>query len=227
MTFRIIVDSPADPAENMRRDLALLERYAIDRVPTVRLYSWSERCFTYGRNQDREDAFDIRALVRDQVRVAQRPTGGQVLCHGNDVSYAVVASCADLGCGHSVKESYRKICGCVIAAYHELGLDASLACDAGLEPFEDDSFCLSGLEAYDIVVDEKKIGGNAQRRVRDAVLQHGSLPLSFDEDFVAEYVFDLDEEISERIAVISDFKPKVTAEEVIEALRRSFERYEI
>ena len=44
------------------------------------------------------------------------------------------------------------------------------------------AFCFSGNEEYDIMINGKKIGGNAQRRPGDAVLQHGSIPLSIDRE---------------------------------------------
>ena len=37
--------------------------------------------------------------------------------------------------------------------------------------------CFAGRESYDILIDGRKIGGNAQRRLRKAVFQHGSIPM--------------------------------------------------
>lgn len=41
--------------------------------------------------------------------------------------------------------------------------------------------CLASNEAYDILIEGRKIGGNAQRYIKQACFQHGSIPLSFDE----------------------------------------------
>jgi len=38
-------------------------------------------------------------------------------------------------------------------------------------------FCQVGFEPYDLIIKGKKIGGNAQKRGRDKLLQHGSIPL--------------------------------------------------
>ena len=43
-------------------------------------------------------------------------------------------------------------------------------------------FCQVGFEAYDIIIDGKKIGGNAQKRAKNCILQHGSIPLFTKED---------------------------------------------
>jgi lipoate-protein ligase A len=42
---------------------------------------------------------------------------------------------------------------------------------------EETNFCLASNEKYDIIIDGKKIGGNAQKRTRRALFQHGSIPL--------------------------------------------------
>jgi len=38
-------------------------------------------------------------------------------------------------------------------------------------------FCQQGFEPYDILIDGKKVGGNAQRRSKDVIFQHGSINL--------------------------------------------------
>ena len=38
-------------------------------------------------------------------------------------------------------------------------------------------FCQVGFEAYDIIVDGNKIGGNAQKRNKKLIFQHGSIPI--------------------------------------------------
>ena len=39
-------------------------------------------------------------------------------------------------------------------------------------------YCQVGFEAYDILVNGQKIGGNAQRRTKKAIFQHGSIPVT-------------------------------------------------
>lgn len=38
-------------------------------------------------------------------------------------------------------------------------------------------FCQVGFEAYDIIVNGRKIGGNAQKRAKNVIFQHGSIPI--------------------------------------------------
>jgi lipoate-protein ligase A len=61
-----------------------------------------------------------------------------------------------------------------------LGLTATYAADAvpgQIVLGERTSFCFAGHETYDILVNGNKLGGNAQRRLKQAVFQHGSIPL--------------------------------------------------
>jgi len=39
------------------------------------------------------------------------------------------------------------------------------------------AFCFAGKESFDILIDGKKIGGNAQRRCKNVIFQHGSIPV--------------------------------------------------
>jgi lipoate-protein ligase A len=43
-------------------------------------------------------------------------------------------------------------------------------------------FCFSGSEEYDIIINGKKIGGNAQGRKKEIIFQHGSIPLAIDDE---------------------------------------------
>ena len=42
------------------------------------------------------------------------------------------------------------------------------------------NFCFSNWQQYDLVINGKKIGGNAQRRKRNIIFQHGSIPQKLD-----------------------------------------------
>jgi lipoate-protein ligase A len=40
------------------------------------------------------------------------------------------------------------------------------------------AFCFAGKEEYDLLIKGRKMGGNAQRRFKDVIFQHGSIPYS-------------------------------------------------
>jgi lipoate-protein ligase A len=90
-----------------------------------------------------------------------------------------------------VKDSFRILTGFLIDFYRRLGLDASYAVDASEYTGQlgtRTSFCFAGRETYDILVNGRKIGGNAQRRLKNIIFQHGSIPIISDVDIGLSYM---------------------------------------
>jgi len=170
--FRIIQDKSLNAKENMATDDALLSSYNENDSAIFRLYSW-ENSFTIGVSQKFEN-YPISSLYKGNY--AKRITGGGVLFHGHDLSYSLVIP-TNLLEGFNIKESYEKICLFILKFYKKLGLDAKYVKDCNTIELSKNEYCQVGFEAYDILVDGKKIGGNAQRRTKKAIFQHGSIPI--------------------------------------------------
>jgi lipoate-protein ligase A len=189
-TWRFIDSQKLSAKENMELDKSLYDNF--DSKAIFRLYSWKENSFSIGRFQK------IDELEKFGSDYAKRITGGGLLMHGFDISYSIIAS-ADLFDKKSVKQSYEYLCSFLIHFYKDLGLDVEFAKDTKQELSSESLFCQKGFEPYDIVCQGKKIGGNAQRRSRDIIFQHGSIPLRDDKrEFsgysLQEFGIDLDEE---------------------------------
>ena len=108
---------------------------------------------------------------------SKRMTGGGVLFHGHDISYSLIIPNSFMK-ELSVKQSYEKICTFLLEFYKELDLNVMYAKDDMNTILSKSAFCQVGFEAYDILANGKKIGGNAQRRAKKAIFQHGSIPLN-------------------------------------------------
>jgi lipoate-protein ligase A len=64
--------------------------------------------------------------------------------------------------------------------YRKLGLEPYYAVESASgpsSPGESSPFCFAGRETYDITIGKRKIGGNAQRRLKNVIFQHGSIPV--------------------------------------------------
>ena len=170
--FRIIQDKSLNAKENMATDDALLSSYNENDSAIFRLYSW-ENSFTIGVSQKFEN-YPISSLYKGNY--AKRITGGGVLFHGHDLSYSLVIPTKLLD-GLNIKESYERICLFILKFYKKIGLDAKYVKDCNTIELSKNEYCQVGFEAYDILVDGKKIGGNAQRRTKKAIFQHGSIPI--------------------------------------------------
>jgi len=174
-TFALIDSSKSSAKENMRIDKELFDGFNPAQLPILRVYTW-ETSYTYGISQKLADIQALEHLKTYKHNHAQRLTGGGILFHGNDISYSLLIPSSYVK-NLSVKESYELICAFLMTFYTKLGLSAQYAKDVEELALCQSAYCQEGFEAYDIIIDGKKIGGNAQRRAKDVIFQHGSIGL--------------------------------------------------
>jgi lipoate-protein ligase A len=180
-TWRLIVTTPLSGAENMAIDEALLRSFDPTlSLPVLRLYGWNPPALSLGRFQKASAVLDLERCRDDGIAVVRRMTGGGVIYHADELTYSVVCAPGQIPPASSIKDSFRVLTGFLLAFYRALGLDASYAVDAlpeGTRLGERTAFCFAGKESFDILANGRKIGGNAQRRSKGVIFQHGSIPL--------------------------------------------------
>jgi lipoate-protein ligase A len=180
--WRVIDTAPADPFTNMALDEALLREYSAHSAgPTLRIYGWEPAALSLGYSQDARAELDIERCRRLGPDFVRRLTGGGIIAHGSELTYSLVCSREDLGIPERVASSYKIISSFLIEFYRRLGLEASFACDAaapGDRLGGRSALCFAAKEKYDIVVGGRKIGGSAQKRTREVIFQHGSIPIA-------------------------------------------------
>ena len=183
MDWDLRVDDSASGAVNMARDVRLAEAVARGELrPTLRLYGWLPPAVSIGHHQNPEGACDPAACAAAGWDVVRRPTGGRAVLHAADeVTYAVALPLALAPGG--VLESYAWIAQGLVAAYRLLGVPAELA--AGRHLAERSGACFDAPASAELVVRGRKITGSAQVRRSGYLLQHGSLPRTFDPDLHA------------------------------------------
>jgi len=212
--FRVIVTEEKSSKENMAIDETLLKSFNKDDSAILRLYTWHKDSLTIGVSQD---VNSYSFLDDKKEKIAKRITGGGVLFHGHDLSYSLVIPTPLLE-GYNIKESYELICTFILEFYKKLGLEVCYAKDDINVQLSKSEYCQVGFEAYDILANGQKIGGNAQRRTKKAIFQHGSIPVK------ASKGNTFDERIGlslEDINVEIEFKEAI--ELMIESFRDSFE----
>ena len=183
--WRLIDSGTGSAAWNMAVDEALLRSFAEEDSPILRLYRWEKPALSFGRFSQPESTLNAEALQSGGPAYTRRMTGGGILVHGGDLSYALIVPQAFIKT-RGVRESYRYLCRFLLTLYRRLGLDAAFADDRKAMRTSGD-VCLAGKERYDIVIDDRKLGGNAQRHTHKAMLQHGTIPLSIDRAFFAPF----------------------------------------
>jgi lipoate-protein ligase A len=89
--WRLIIDGDLPGANNMARDVAILDAVAEgESPPTLRLYGWDPPCLSLGRHQG-VDAADLSFCRAQGIDVVRRPTGGRALLHHLELTYSVTA----------------------------------------------------------------------------------------------------------------------------------------
>jgi lipoyl(octanoyl) transferase len=217
--YRLIISQNLSSNLNSNIDKKLFKEFKKDDLPIFRVYSW-QRSISFGAGQDPNDYQNL--LKKYENNYSKRATGGGVLFHGHDISYSLVIPSSFVK-EKSVKANYEKICSFLLKFYENLGLKASFAKDLENIVLSKNPYCQVGFEAYDIIINGKKIGGNAQKISKDVILQHGSIPLktvSKDEAFgtsLEDFKIDLDFETASKM-LIDAFKSTFNAQ---------FKKYEI
>ena len=171
--FRLIISQNLSSKVNSNIDKALFKAFNNDSLPILRIYSW-EDSISFGAGQNIDDYSSLKEEYKNNV--SKRLTGGGVLFHGHDISYTIVLN-PNMIENRDVKETYFLLCQFLLKFYEYLGLKASFAKDNENIILSKSPFCQVGFEAYDIIINDKKIGGNAQKRAKNCILQHGSIPL--------------------------------------------------
>ncbi len=178
--WRVIDTGYLDCYSNMAIDEALLKEYdLVSGIPALRIYGWNPQALSIGYSQDPRKELDIDKCRAEGIDFVRRMTGGGVIFHKNELTYSIVCKEEDLDFSAFSKEIYRTLCSFIVRAYQELGLKSEYALQETTKR-PNGWFCFTERERYDILVNKKKIGGNAQKRKRGTIFQHGSIPIQSD-----------------------------------------------
>lgn len=180
MNLEILPTRTAGAAENMAVDFLLLQRYPRAAVPRFRHYEWRGPAFTFGYSQK-------IAFVRGQLAMppgehsdlCRRPTGGGLVDHRNDWTFALV-----IPRGHPLEElratqSYREVHEALAAALRTQAVPA--VTKQAREPDATEpgpaGVCFQRAEIFDVVHERsgEKIAGAAQKRNKQGLLFQGSI----------------------------------------------------
>jgi lipoate-protein ligase A len=157
-----------------------------------------------GYFQKIEDEIDEIACKRLGVDIIRRQTGGGAVFHDKELTYSVILHKYP----QNILESYKLICSAIIDGLATVGIKSEFA------------------PLNDILVNGKKISGNAQTRKKNVLLQHGTILLGVDVDKMFSILKVPNEKIKGKL--INDVKARVTSlnityDEVAKAIKRGFE----
>jgi lipoate-protein ligase A len=174
MALEILPVRSGGAAENMAVDFLLLQRFPRAAVPRFRHYGWRGPAFTFGYAQK---IAAVRALLPPDTTLdlCRRPTGGGLVDHRDDWTYALV-----IPRGHPLEDvratqSYREVHEALAAALQAQGVNATLK--TSVDETEGRGICFQRAEIHDVVRADsgEKIAGAAQKRNKHGLLFQGSI----------------------------------------------------
>src|SRR5260221_6271867 len=191
--WRLLIDPACDGAANMAIDEAILEAVGRgDAPPTLRLFRWEPACLSLGYAQPASDG-DRERLNSHGWHLVRRMTGGRAILHTDELTYSVALPMDHALVAGTIPESYRRLSMPLLAALHELGLDAHADKRTGINSAPVGPVCFEVPSDYEITAGGKKLIGSAQVRKHNGALQHGSIPLDGDVSRICESLVFADE----------------------------------
>lgn len=207
-----------------QRLLLAAEREPFRPQTVLRLYKWSVPTLSLGYAQKPEEAADLDFCRRQGVPLVRRPTGGRAVLHDMELTYAVISNDSQTFPTKSNLETYRQIAGALRMGLERIGLPIALS--NGSERLKiippthmEHNYlrtrvpCFTSPARYELLCRGKKIMGSAQRRLRHAFLQHGSLLLDCNLDLLAAVTRSDKEFLQSSITTVRQQRTEAISEE--------------
>ena len=217
--------------ENMKIDSDLLEE-AIEKQykePIFRLYAWSPKCVSLGRNQG------INENNYKGIDVVRRVTGGRALLHDNEITYSYITPISIIPNGEMIKKSYKYISGILIDFFKTLGIELEFGGKKEQSaPLEGEvpeggrgvnhrnmvstkhDYCMLISTGADVCYKGRKIIGSAQYRKNGYILQHGSILFGYEKELL-ESLFN-EKIYPDSITTVNEILPNMSKEEFVKKL---------
>tara|TARA_B100000686_G_scaffold341840_1_gene419907 strand:+ start:4789 stop:5589 length:801 start_codon:yes stop_codon:yes gene_type:complete len=192
--WRLLETGVSSGVFNMQVDSMLLEAVAVGQsAPALRFYKWAPPAISLGRNQSPERELDLEKVNAAKLDVVTRVTGGRAVLHWNELTYSIIVPEGDSVLGESREVTYREIAKALICGLQLFGITADLNRKSTLspqlsaeKPVRSKPPCFASTAKWEITYRDRKLVGSAQRRIRGAILQHGSLLIGPEHRFLNE-----------------------------------------
>jgi len=188
MTMRLwkllIEPGPLAGDWNMAVDEFLFRRVEAAPATYLRFYQWDKPTASLGYSQAVPKVIDLDFCKRHGIGIVRRITGGKLVLHDREVTYAVASSDAEIFT-ETLRDSYRLISKALMRGLELMGLAPGMAETSPPAYIRGIMPCFALPARDEIEIGGKKIIGSAQKRTGAAFLQHGSIPLEKDEGLLA------------------------------------------
>ncbi len=192
MDWRYIPLETHNAALNMALDEACAHALVQGKVfPTIRFYRWQPSAVSIGYFQSLEQEVDVNECQKQNVDIVRRRTGGGAVYHDyhGEITYSLIAP--EKMFASNIVESYKQVAEGIISGLKQLNVKAEF------------------VPINDLVVNGKKISGNAQTR-RNGILQmHGTILCDVDVEKMFSLLKVPDAKVKDKL--IANVKERVTS----------------
>ena len=215
---------------NMALDETLLDLVSKPKARTqtyLRFYQWIRPTLSLGFSQKAERFVNLDYCKVHGIDVVRRPTGGKAVLHHRELTYSVISNDSVVFPIGDISKTYRRIGDALQRGLSILGIETTLAPNCGrstaIGPLSAACFAVSN--HFEILWQNRKLVGSAQRRTKSAFLQHGSILIEFDAEMLSGALRSCD--IASVGATVTDLKTCLGSippmGEMIEAMSKGFE----
>lgn len=223
--WRLIDSGPCDAFYNMALDEAIAtEARKGAAPPTLRLYGWDRPSLTLGCFQKASDINRGYCNSHD-IPVVRRPTGGRAILHGDELTYSFSAKTDRGPFSHGLLDSYRRISIAFSIAFKKIGITAEArnTREKG-RVLTRSPLCFQSSSYGEILTENKKLVGSAQKRWNDGLLQQGSIPyLSQEEKLHGIFGTETNSSLRDCMKALKDILPFLDEDEFRKTVASSFE----
>ena len=215
--WRLLDTGLNDAFSNMALDEAIVMARSRNLVPnTLRFFRWNPSAVSIGYFQGMEEEVDVEACDKRDVDYVRRRTGGGAVYHDRDgeLTYSLIVNKDHRLISDDFQKTYETLCSGLVLGLRRMEIPAEFKA------------------INDIIVDGKKISGNAQTRGMDVVHQHGTILREVNPALMFTLLKVPNEKIrdkmikavGERVTSINGYlKRNTTFEELKDAFLRGFE----
>lgn len=206
------VDS-TDPYLNLA-----IEEYLVNttKYSSPIIYLWqNDNTIVVGKNQNTISEIKVLEVEKDNLKVIRRNSGGGTVFHdlGNLCFSVIVDNDQNL----SINDAFKKYLEPIVNLLKNLGLNVALK------------------GRNDLVIEDKKISGNAQWQTKDKILSHGTILFNTDLTKLQKYLnvnlLKLNSKkiksVSSRVTNISPLLPNISIEEFKDLVWKAYSKNQI
>ena len=170
-----MLDVPSAGAWNMSVDQALLESVEATGIPVIRIYRWAPATLSLGYFQILDDRNQHTGSLT--CPVVRRASGGGAILHDQETTYSLCFPSSNRWSKRNT-EIYTLVHDCITESLNDWEIEVTAynsEVSKQTETVSSSFMCFSRRADGDLILDGNKVVGSAQRRSKNALLQHGSV----------------------------------------------------